>query len=317
LPEGITDIDVLEAGWAYVDQGKIIVYGGINGNDSNGNGVLDSEEADASKDYNGDGTPDYQETDCARVRQANGADKIFLHTSAGAFANVGTLSVDDPAVPQNGKPEMSFPYATVKYDIVGLAQGETVTVTMVFPGNISVGAQYYKIDTTNGWHEIPFGDNDGDNTITFTLTDGDPSTDADGEENGIISDPGAIAVSSEASSTGGGGGGGGGCFIATAAYGSPVEPHVKLLRDFRDRFLLHNSLGKGFVSLYYTYSPPVADFIAKHDSIRTIVRLGLLPLVGASWIALEIAPVVILAVVLFLGIGLIGLPALRRRKVKK
>jgi hypothetical protein len=96
-----------------------------------------------------------------------------------------------------------------------------------------------------------------------------------------------------------------------------VEPHVKLLRDFRDRFLLHNSLGKGFVSLYYTYSPPVADFIAKHDSIRTIVRLGLLPLVGASWIALEIAPVVILAVVLFLGIGLIGLPALRRRKVKK
>ena len=29
LPEGTTDIDLLEAGWQYVDQGKIIVYGAI------------------------------------------------------------------------------------------------------------------------------------------------------------------------------------------------------------------------------------------------------------------------------------------------
>ncbi len=33
LPEGTTDIDVLEAGWNYVDEGKIIVYGGIAGGD--------------------------------------------------------------------------------------------------------------------------------------------------------------------------------------------------------------------------------------------------------------------------------------------
>ena len=45
-----------------------------------------------------------------------------------------------------------------------------------------------------------------------------------------------------------------GCFIATAAYGSLMEPHVMILRDFRDRILLTNSLGKGFVKAYYTYS---------------------------------------------------------------
>jgi len=84
------------------------------------------------------------------------------------------------------------------------------------------------------------------------------------------------------------GGGGGGCFIATAAYGSLMEPHVKVLRDFRDRFLLVNKIGKGFVNLYYTYSPPMADFIAKHDSLRAMVRLSLLPVVGVSWIALKI-----------------------------
>ncbi|MGD8371667.1 MAG: hypothetical protein PVI19_08985, partial [Syntrophobacterales bacterium] len=83
-------------------------------------------------------------------------------------------------------------------------------------------------------------------------------------------------------------GGGGGCFIATAAYGSSVGPHVELLRDFRDRFLLENDIGKSFVNLYYTYSPPIADYIADHDALRLVVRWSLLPVVGLSWLALHL-----------------------------
>jgi hypothetical protein len=82
--------------------------------------------------------------------------------------------------------------------------------------------------------------------------------------------------------------GGGGCFIAMTAYGSPVEPHVELLRDFRDRFLLENDIGKSFVNLYYTYSPPIADYIADHDALRLVVRWSLLPVVGLSWLALHL-----------------------------
>jgi len=80
--------------------------------------------------------------------------------------------------------------------------------------------------------------------------------------------------------------GGGNCFIATAAYGSQVEPHVKILRQFRDTYLLPSTLGHAFVDAYYRYSPPVADFIARHENLRAVVRLGLLPLVYMSYATL-------------------------------
>lgn len=34
LPEGTTDIDILEAGWKYIENGQIIIYGAINGGDT-------------------------------------------------------------------------------------------------------------------------------------------------------------------------------------------------------------------------------------------------------------------------------------------
>ena len=82
-----------------------------------------------------------------------------------------------------------------------------------------------------------------------------------------------------------------GCFIATAAYGSIMEPHVQVLRDFRDRFLSTNAIGKGFLHLYYTYSPPVADFIRQHDGLRFIIRWTLMPFVGISWLYLSIGAI--------------------------
>jgi len=214
LPVGTTDIDVLEAGWSYVDQGKIVVYGALDGTDSNGNGVLDSEEgSDDTRDFDGDGIPDYKDVDTAQVRQANGAGLILLHTSKGAFANVQALDVDDPAVTQTGKPQMSFPYGTVKFDVVDLQAGDAVNITIVYPENISGKASFYKIDAVQGWHTIPIQSLDG-GTLVINLKDGDKATDADGVANGVIQDPGAVAVTAT-TPTSSGGDSGGGCFISS------------------------------------------------------------------------------------------------------
>lgn len=89
-------------------------------------------------------------------------------------------------------------------------------------------------------------------------------------------------VESSSSVSFSGGSGSGGCFIATATYGNYDHPKVQFLRKFRDRYLLTNSLGRRFVGLYYRYSPTLAAFVAKRDSMKVLVRLTLMPMIGMS-----------------------------------
>lgn len=78
------------------------------------------------------------------------------------------------------------------------------------------------------------------------------------------------------------------CFIATASFGSLFHPAVKVLRDFRDQYLMSAEWGRRFVSFYYDVSPPIADVIRANELLRYWVRMALLPWIGFSWLALHL-----------------------------
>jgi hypothetical protein len=108
-------------------------------------------------------------------------------------------------------------------------------------------------------------DSDGDGTIDYTLTAGSVLT---GDQFMPL----------------------GGCFIATAAYGTPMADDIQVLREFRDKYLLADPLGQALVDTYYRISPPVAEFITDHPKLKPVVRAGLMPAIAVSAIAVGTTP---------------------------
>jgi uncharacterized repeat protein (TIGR02543 family)/uncharacterized delta-60 repeat protein len=96
----------------------------------------------------------------------------------------------------------------------------------------------------------------------------------------------------------------GGCFIATAAYGSPLHPHVDVLRDFRDKYLMSNKLGCEFIDFYYKYSPFLANIIARSKPLKVTVRIHLVPIIVLSYSMGHLGPIITGGVLLFI----LGIP---------
>lgn len=65
------------------------------------------------------------------------------------------------------------------------------------------------------------------------------------------------------------------CFIATAAYGSELEPPVQFLRDFRDNVVLQSRFKKPFEKIldeYYKFSPPIAELMKRSKSFKYTMK---------------------------------------------
>jgi len=62
------------------------------------------------------------------------------------------------------------------------------------------------------------------------------------------------------------------CFMATAAYGAAWHGEVLAWRLFRDVYLRSNPVGRDLVRFYYTYSPPLANIVARQPLLRSMVR---------------------------------------------
>jgi hypothetical protein len=69
------------------------------------------------------------------------------------------------------------------------------------------------------------------------------------------------------------------CFVATAAYGTPLDQRIGVLRRFRDRHLMTNALGRALVAAYYELGPSAAAWIAEDEDRRSAARGVLDPIV--------------------------------------
>ena len=126
------------------------------------------------------------------------------------------------------------------------------------------------------------------NTPSFQVTDSVPSGDyhvrAYFSKPGANQPAGAIAETdfSVATNTAAGG-----CFVATAAFGSPMARQVQWLRAFRDQSLLPARTGRAFVEWYYGWSPQAAAWLTRHSVIRKLARAVLWVPIAFAWFSLR------------------------------
>jgi len=79
------------------------------------------------------------------------------------------------------------------------------------------------------------------------------------------------------------------CIIATAAFGSELDPHVQFLRTFREDMVYTTFAGSQFMKVfnawYYSFSPGVAEFIEDNPSAKKITEAALYPLIGILYVS--------------------------------
>jgi len=78
---------------------------------------------------------------------------------------------------------------------------------------------------------------------------------------------------------------GGGCLIATATFDSELAPQVQQLRNIRDNTLLRTTSGSafmtGFNSVYYSFSPTIADWERQNPVFKEVVKIAITPLLSS------------------------------------
>lgn len=186
-------------------------------------------------DRDGDGAPDSEDQapdDATQAAVGVGTRAVTIQTLGGeTLSGVAAANPDDPLVVQAGKPaDQQFPYGLIMFTAKLKPGASQATVKLVFPASLPENSRIYKT-TASGFVDVTGKAEIGAtvvsrDTVSLTLTDGDPVDDADSAP-GVIADPLGVATPKPASdptlppvSTGRGNsadGGSGGCQLGGAA----------------------------------------------------------------------------------------------------
>ena len=120
----------------------------------------------------------------------------------------------------------------------------------------------------------------------------------------------------------------GGCLIATATFDSELSPQVQKLRELRDNKLLETKVGSDFMnyfnSVYYSFSPQIADMQRESPMFNELIKAGITPLLYSLSILnfadsseFEIVGLGFSIILLNLGIYFVAPALIIKRLVKK
>lgn len=234
------------------------------------------------------------------------------YTGAGEITNQCGVKVNIGAV------DNDFVYKDAYTDSEGNSITEAEAIRDYIFYDMDVSYHFPNMVTNNNQFRVNYTGGERDTARQYTTSaatnNSVESVDADGQvlritsDSAISADNAAAAVSVSSF-----------CFIATAGYGEATG-EVGILCDFRDQCLKTNPLGRMFVKAYYTVSPPIADFIAEHETLKAATRVALKPLVAVAVYALEPELLVEELPFIIMGIGAFGgivaVAVVRRRKLK-
>ena len=248
-------------------------------------------------------------------------DVIFQPTAAGDFSALITIqtnviteyvTVTGSSAP-SGLSSLALYPQSLNFANVAVGDSSTQTITVSNLGStslrissINLSGDLEHFSQTNNCNQILPPNSNCKITARFSPTSEGRK---DAEINLDSSDPAAPSMSVSLTGVGVRGDGfDARCFISTSLYGSGMEEAIGILRIFRDQFLLTNSVGKSVAKFYYRLSPKAAEFITHHHTLKPLVCLGILPIIGASWMALSFGPALIIVFLLavpFLSISVI------------